>query len=235
VFRTVPAPDVTDVHLSWPFSDVAAVIGGWQAWASFGPDEVAASLKVTAAADVDRPPAVDVYAAVRGSEGDAATLADQLAARVGRDPTAVAHRRMSFAETRRFWAQVGAVDLASAIPEPDDQTVPRHLVARSEFFRRPLPTDAIATLVAHLAARRTTGEEWELDFMPWDRRVQPGAAGRHLAAEEGAWLREGRCAVDHPTRHKPTARSRAAPAGPGAARLGQLLFGTVCPRRPSTT
>jgi hypothetical protein len=51
-----------------------------------------------------------------------------------------------------FWAQVGAVDLASAIPEPDDQTVPPQLVARSEFFRRPLPTDAIATLVAHLAA-----------------------------------------------------------------------------------
>jgi FAD/FMN-containing dehydrogenase len=50
VFRTVPAPDVTNVHLSWPFSDVAAVIGGWQAWAPFGPDEVAASLKVTATA-----------------------------------------------------------------------------------------------------------------------------------------------------------------------------------------
>jgi FAD/FMN-containing dehydrogenase len=178
VFRTVPAPDVTNVHLSWPFSDAVAVIGGWQAWAPFGPDELAASLKVTAAAEVDRPPGVDVYAAVRGSEGDAATLADQLAARVGRDPTAVARRRMSFAETRRFWAQLGAVDLASAIPEPDDETVPRHLVARTEFFRRPLPTDTIAALVAHLAAGRTSGEERELDFMPWGgayNRVPPDA------------------------------------------------------------
>jgi hypothetical protein len=68
VFRTVPTPDVTNVHLSWPFSDAAAVIGGWQAWAPFGPDELAARLKVTAAAEVDRPLAVDVYAAVRGSE-----------------------------------------------------------------------------------------------------------------------------------------------------------------------
>jgi Berberine and berberine like len=134
---------------------------------------------VTAAADVDRPLAVDVYAAVRGSEGDASTLADQLAARVGRDPTAVAHRRMSFAETRRFRAQVGEVDLASALPEPDEVTVPRHLVARSEFFRRPLPTDALAALVAHLAAGRTTGEERELDFIPWGGALQPGAAGRH--------------------------------------------------------
>ena len=32
-----PGPDVTNVHLSWPFSDAAAVIGGWQAWAPFGP------------------------------------------------------------------------------------------------------------------------------------------------------------------------------------------------------
>jgi FAD/FMN-containing dehydrogenase len=45
VFRTVLAPDVTNVHLSWPFRDAAAVIGGWQAWAPFGPDELAASLR----------------------------------------------------------------------------------------------------------------------------------------------------------------------------------------------
>jgi hypothetical protein len=43
VFRTVPEPDVTNVHLSWPFSDAAAVIGRWQARAPFGPDELVAS------------------------------------------------------------------------------------------------------------------------------------------------------------------------------------------------
>jgi len=168
VFQTVPAPDVTNVRLSWPFSAAAAVIGGWQAWAPFAPDEVAASLKVTAAAEADLPAAVNVFAAVRGSQSDAATLAEQLVARVGRDPSAAAHRRMSFAETRRFWAQLGAVDdLGSPVPAPDDVTVPRHLVSRSEFFRRPLPADAITALVAHFAAGRAAGEERELDFMPW--------------------------------------------------------------------
>ena len=45
----------------------------------------------------------------------------------------------------------------------------------------------------------------------------------HLAVEEGARLRQGQGADDHPRRNEPTARSRAAPVEPGAPRLGQLL------------
>jgi FAD/FMN-containing dehydrogenase len=179
VFRTVPAPDITNVRLSWQFDAAAAVIAAWQTWAPHGPDELAASLKVTTTGDPDRPPAVDLYAAVRMSEGDAATLVDQLVAASGRDPTAASRRRMSFAETRRFWAQLGAIDdLGAAIPEPDDVTETPHLVARSEFFRRPLPAEAIAALVATFAAGRVAGEERELDFMPWGgayNRVRPDA------------------------------------------------------------
>ena len=83
-FRTVPAPDATNIHAAWPYSQAAAVIGAWQGWAPFGPDELAASLKVTASADMDEPPAVDVYAALLGTETDAAELLDQLVVRGGR-------------------------------------------------------------------------------------------------------------------------------------------------------
>jgi hypothetical protein len=41
-FRTVPAPDVTNVHVNWSFSEAVAVIGARQAWAPVGPDELAA-------------------------------------------------------------------------------------------------------------------------------------------------------------------------------------------------
>ena len=54
VFRAVPAPDATNFHLAWPFARASAVVEAWQQWAPTGPDELAASLKITAAGDPDR-------------------------------------------------------------------------------------------------------------------------------------------------------------------------------------
>lgn len=77
-----------------------------------------------------------------------------------------------------FWAQLGAIeDLVAEIPEPA-VTEPRQVFAKSEFFRRPLPTDAIAALVETLSRGRVAGESRELDFMPWGgayNRVRPDA------------------------------------------------------------
>jgi FAD/FMN-containing dehydrogenase len=177
-FRTVPAPEATNVHLSWPFSLAVPVIDAWQEWAPRGPDELAASLKVTTTGDVEQAPSVDVYAAVLGSDADATALAADFVARVGSDPARASHRHMSFPETRRFWAQLGAIeDLVAEIPEPA-VTEPRQVFAKSEFFRRPLPTDAIAALVETFSRGRVAGESRELDFMPWGgayNRVRPDA------------------------------------------------------------
>jgi hypothetical protein len=85
---------------------------------------------------------------------------------------------MSFAATRRFWAQLGAAEDEAgerSHPQPAEQP---YLFAKSEFFRRPLPTDAIATLVASFSEGRASGESRELDFMPWSgayNRVPPDA------------------------------------------------------------
>ena len=54
------------------------VIEAWQEWAPRGPDELAASLKITATGDIDQPPSVDIYAAVLATASDAAELLDQL-------------------------------------------------------------------------------------------------------------------------------------------------------------
>jgi FAD/FMN-containing dehydrogenase len=183
-FRTVPAPEVTNVHATWPHTRAAAVVDAWQRWAPQAPDELAASLKVTATGDVDAPPAVDVYAAWHGTEAEAAELLDQLTRRVGTDPVSASQRLLSFAHTRRFWAQLGAADvgdpgggLKDEGPR-DDVTQPQHLVAKSEFFSRPLPGEAIAALVATFSQGRAAGQSRELDFMPWGgayNRVPPEA------------------------------------------------------------
>ena len=77
VFRTVPAPATTIFQLFWEHAHAAAVIDAWQAWAPDAPDELAASLLVTASADPAEPPVVEVFGAMLGSEaGTASVLAE---------------------------------------------------------------------------------------------------------------------------------------------------------------
>jgi FAD/FMN-containing dehydrogenase len=168
VFRAVPAPrTTTNVHLRWPYARAAAVIRAWQEWAPTGPDELAASLKITAGDDPGRPPAVDVYGAFHGPRAAAARLVEELVGRVGTDPTASSLTPMTWPQTRRFWAELGADG-----EEPGDSSVPGppealSLHAKSEFFARPLPAEAIGALLEPFGAGRTAGEARELDFMPW--------------------------------------------------------------------
>jgi FAD/FMN-containing dehydrogenase len=176
--RTVPAPEMTNIHANWPYSQAVAVIDAWQEWAPRGPDELAASLKVTTTGDVDQPPSVDVYAALLGTESAAAELLDEVAVRAGKDPVSASHRHMPFPGTRRFWAQLGGAEGDGGEGPAPEVTQPCHLFAKSEFFGRPLPRDAIAALMEHFGAARLPGESRELDFMPWGgayNRVPPDA------------------------------------------------------------
>ena len=175
VFRPVTAPEATNLHLSWPLSDAAALIDAWQMWAPDGPDELAASLKVTATGDADSP-SVDVYAAVLGGGNAAEDLLGELVTRAGAGPSSSSTQHLSFEGTRRYWAALGesdrtAVDAATT-PEPV------WLFAKSEFFRRLLPAEAVSALLDAFVRDRTAGESRELDFMPWAgayNRVRPDA------------------------------------------------------------
>jgi hypothetical protein len=167
VFQTVPAPDATNVHLTWRSSQAVDVIRAWQEWAPNGPDELAASLKVTAGVDVEQPPSVDLYAAILGTGSSTEELVDDLVARAGSDPISVSRSRMSFPETRRFWAELGEVvdeGRDDAIGPPSE---PVYLFSKSEFFRRPLPAEGVAGLLEAFSHQRAPGESRELDFMPW--------------------------------------------------------------------
>ncbi len=175
-FRLVRAPSATNVHLAWPFARAAEVIAAWQSWAPSGPDGLAASLKVTASGDVDRPPSVDVYGALLEAGPGQPEVFDELVARAGSDPVASSSQQMSFPETRRFWAQLGEGGKGGGGEAGSSEPVA--LFSKSEFFRRPLPNDAISALVETFARDRAPGESRELDFMPWAgayNRVPPHA------------------------------------------------------------
>ena len=170
VLRTLPAPDATTFDLRWPAGAAAGLVDAWQHWAPDAPEEVAASLIVTAGADPDRPVVVKVFGAVLGSERDARATLEEFVDRAGVDPATAAFEQLPYREAKRHLAE--ADEGSAAKPEPG------HLYAKSEFFRAPLPAPAIAALVEHLGAGRVAGEARELDFSPWGgayNRVPPDA------------------------------------------------------------
>src|SRR5215218_1541926 len=68
-----------DEELFWALrGGGAAVFDAWQHWSPAAPDEMAASLLVTASGEPDRPPVVNVFGAMLGSESETADLLGRL-------------------------------------------------------------------------------------------------------------------------------------------------------------
>jgi FAD/FMN-containing dehydrogenase len=176
VFRTLPMPLGTSFRLAWPYAHAARVIDAWQACSPSAPAELAASLLVTASADVEEPPAVTVFGAMIGTESETAELLEQFVAAVGVDPEAAGHQQGSYRETKRHLSEVGASE------GPIEEAPEGHPYSKSEFFRRLLPADAIAALVEHFATERVPGHSRELDFSPW------GAAYNRVPADATAFV-----------------------------------------------
>jgi FAD/FMN-containing dehydrogenase len=197
--RTVVAEPVTRFELLWPAAAAGAVIDAWQQWAPDAPDDVAASLLVTAPADPAREPIVRVFGV-----GDPRALA----ARVPPREQSSAHA--PYRETKRALAEPEAPPLA----KPD----PGLLFAKSAFFRDPLPSQRIAALLELLVADRVAGEARELDFTPWG-----GAYNRVGASDTAFPHRAERFLLKHETVVEPgrprgdwLARSWALAGGHGA-------------------
>ena len=189
IFATVPAPPLTAFHLVWPATAAAELVDRWQAWSPDGPDALAASLLVTAPADPGAPVLAHVFGTLHGDEAEATGLLAEL----GGTPEWRHCARMPFRAAKAWLAANGPGDDA-----------PGRLVARSEFFRRPLPDDAIAALVAHVTEGRVAGVSRELDFSPW------GGAYTRVPADATAFAhRDARHLLKH--------GAVAAPGGEAAA------------------
>jgi FAD/FMN-containing dehydrogenase len=167
VLATVPAPAATSFHLVWPQTHAAAVIDAWQAWAPTAPEELAASLLVTAAGD--RPGVVNMFGAMLGSESDTGELLQQLVARAGTDPISASRRHTSHRETKRYLAELGDTMAGDQLEAPSHDQPSQQIFPyiKSEFFKRLLPAKAVATLVENFFEGLVPGRSRELDFTPW--------------------------------------------------------------------
>jgi FAD/FMN-containing dehydrogenase len=184
-FETVPAPAATTFHLVWPAGDAAAVIEAWQHWAPNAPDELNASLRLTADRDRDHALVVSLFGAMLGVESDTVELLDGLVARVGADPEAASHQHLPYRAAKQALVGLGAAEEA----EPDR---PHVVFSKSEFFRRPLPADTIAALVRALGHRRGRGESRELNF------TRLGGAYNRVPADATAFVhRDERYLIEH--------------------------------------
>ena len=142
------------------------------------PDELAASQKITAGTDPDRPRAVDLYGAFHGSRADAARLVEELVGHVGADPTAAAMTSMTWPRTRKFWAELG--NPAEESGRPSVPSRPSTMSLREvEFFARPPPGRGGRRAAG--GSRRRTDRRGvpRAGLHALGRRLQPPAARRH--------------------------------------------------------
>jgi FAD/FMN-containing dehydrogenase len=155
VFDTVPAPDSTAFHLTFPPARAAEILDRWQRTSPDTADAVAASCLLSASGDLDRAPVVVVFGAVVGDAAYGDRVVDGFAEGAATD----VRRHGTHRETKRWLTMVDN----HGGPEPEDA----HMYARSEFFRRDLPPETVTALVERLTAARLPGQSRELDFSPW--------------------------------------------------------------------
>jgi FAD/FMN-containing dehydrogenase len=182
VFRTVPAPPASIFHLVWPFTHASQLIQAWQDWAPAGPDELDATLRLSSSGNGDRPPLVDIFGAVLGSDADAAELLDELIARAGTDPASASHRHVSHREAKRYLDGVGPADDWHVEPPPPPPPPVNYLFTKSEFLRHRLGRETIAALVENLPRRLAEGQSCEVTFTPW------GGAYNRVRADATAFV-----------------------------------------------
>jgi hypothetical protein len=163
VLRTLPAPHATGFHVVWPWTMAAGVVGAWQVWAPDAPNAIAASLLMRTPTDSDLPPFVTVLGAVLDQESPARAALDEFVADVGAPPIKANYAPGPYREIKRYLAEY---DVSSGERRPAERE-PGHSYSKSEFFRRELPADVIAELLARFADGGRQREARVLDFTPW--------------------------------------------------------------------
>jgi FAD/FMN-containing dehydrogenase len=181
VFKTLPAPAATGFHRAWPVEAAPAVIDAWQAWAPGAPDELDASLRLTATHDERRPPVLNLIGSMLGGEAGTNRLLDELVALAGAAPATASSWHLPYRETKRSLVGLGSIEEDEQAP--GQEPAEGDLFSKSEFFRRRLPAETIVALVENLSRGLAPSHARELNFTPWggayNRRPADATAFAH--------------------------------------------------------
>jgi FAD/FMN-containing dehydrogenase len=136
--------------LSWPWSQAARVVEGWQSWAPAMPDALWSNLHLIASPHGPLP-TVQVGGTYLGSVGAAQGLLNRLYAAVGSAPANPYVAETSYLNA--MMVEAGCADLSISQCHLPTQTANGKLsrepsYAKSDFFTRRLPPAAIRALVA---------------------------------------------------------------------------------------
>jgi FAD/FMN-containing dehydrogenase len=204
-FAALPAPErTTSFHLVWPDEETHAVIAAWQRWAPTGPDELAADLSLGTDADPASGPTLEVFGALLAGGAQAEPPLAELIAIVGSEPCSIDCCELSYLDTCRFQAERSvAYDLIERTGQGERRRQGYRFTA-SEFFARPLPSQAIAALLDTFAAHPLGGHSRAIYFAPW------GGAYNRRAADATAFAhRDQLFLVEHEATVHPTASASA--------------------------
>ena len=195
-FRTHPAGDIVLFFLSWPWSQAARVIAGWQSWAPHAPDQLWSNLHL-AAAPGGAVPGIQVGGTYLGPVSEAHAQLEKLYAAVGTDPAAPFLQRTTWLQAMLVEAGCGGLTAGEChLPSQvsGGQLARASEYAKSDFFTRPLASVGIATLLAGVEKfQRAGGAPGGSGGIAFDalggavNRVAPGAtAFVHRGALFGA-------------------------------------------------
>ena len=157
-FRTIPEPQATAFHLSWPQRGMPEAMNAWMDWAPNTPEAMAASLVVRAPEDPSVSPQVHLIGSVLADEAAAADALRHFERLVG---ASVRNLRLSMAPISEVKAQLAAF---GAEIGAGSSTAVDH--SASEFQRQPLPAALTAGMEDALNADRIPGQVREFAFTP---------------------------------------------------------------------
>jgi FAD/FMN-containing dehydrogenase len=156
-FRTHRLSRLVVFFLSWPWSQAAKVVAGWQSWAPYQPDDLWSNLHMSAAPHGPAP-VIQVGGTYLGSVSACQALLRRLYQRVGSAPSGqpfVAERTYQQAmmlEAGCANLSVSECHLPSQTPNGKLVRVPSY--AKSDFFTRKIPAAGIRALVTGIERMR---------------------------------------------------------------------------------
>ena len=235
---THPAPQVTSFSLEWPFSDAAAVVRAWQAWAPEADPRLWSTLKLLAGTRYPEGPGLYLSGTWIGPKAQLAAQLQPLLDAVVAAPSHTGSSTRSYLDAMMGEAGCAGIPLAQCRTGRGGRLARKSFAAASHLPRIPLNNVGIATLLAQVAAasavpgtrggrsvdgcprRRRAHDRPERHGLPPPHRAHDRAVHGHLPERGGSrTLRRLRARIPRRPR-----------AGVGRQRLRQLRRPE--PRRP---